>query len=179
MRRRGLRMLLLLVPLLLWLRVPLLGFALVGLALPFVVLFLRVHRSRGCEEKEQSSRGDTSNWIHGWYLREATFVQRSHVACGRGWDSGRCFRNALGLTILLRCDYTRSFGFSLPDTRGRMALLRARVMRILAREARAEALRFYRRKLQVPRLPLIARDDNSDWIVNFCTRVKPAAAAGR
>ena len=56
MRRRGLRTLLLLVPLLLWLRVPLIGFALI-----FFVLFLRVHRSRGCEEKEQGSRRDTSN----------------------------------------------------------------------------------------------------------------------
>ena len=90
MRRRGLRMLLLLVPLLLVL-LPLIGFALIGFALPFVVLFLRVHRSRGCEEKEQSSRRDKSNWIHGWYLREATFVRRSLVACGRGWDSGGWF----------------------------------------------------------------------------------------
>ena len=83
MRRRGLRMLLLLVPLLLWLRVPLLGFALVGLALSLVVLFLCAYGSCGCEEKEQSSRGDTSNWIHVWYLREAACVRRSLVACGR------------------------------------------------------------------------------------------------
>ena len=86
MRRRGLRTLLLLVPLLLWLRVPLIGFALI-----FFVLFLRVSRSRGSEKKEQNSRAYQTGYFHGWYLREAAFVRRSLVACGRGWDSGGWF----------------------------------------------------------------------------------------